>query len=333
MRFLNSLQLLIENFKNVYRLLLYKFVIGLIMAALACAFVLPELMEIWNSVQMQELLSDAKAMLTAFLSADEAVLSALQDELFGSEGSLRQVWNLLVSMTTELFFVVVGCVLVYLLKRFVDTLAHFATGSILNDKMATYAETPFATAYIANIGKASVYSLVYVPVVFVFDAVTLALCYLLVSILPIFIALFLSVTVVVLCQSLKLTFTGRWLPAMTTDGKKFLQACRYDDKQEKKQTIKIFTTYIVDVYLILIVNIIAATCTFGSALLLTIPASYVLLICQQYVNYYIMKGKKYFITYESIATNSDRGDKEHFFDYIEEEQTEEDINNNGGENQ
>ena len=81
-----------------------------------------------------------------------------------------------------------------------------------------------------------------------------------------------------------------------------------------------FSTYLVTVYVVIILNIIAAVCTFGSALLITIPASYLLFICEQYVNYYTMKGKKYFITYERIETNPDFGDSEHFFEYIEEEE-------------
>ena len=69
----------------------------------------------------------------------------------------------------------------------------------------------------------------------------------------------------------------------------------------------------------------AAICTFGSALMVTIPLSYLLFICVQYVNYYTLNGKKYFITYDRIATNPDHGDTAHFFEYlgeIEKEQAE-----------
>lgn len=76
--------------------------------------------------------------------------------------------------------------------------------------------------------------------------------------------------------------------------------------------------YAATVYIVIIVNVVAVLCTFGSALLITVPASYLLYICEQYVIYYTMKGKKYFITYESIATNPDHGDRAHFFDYIGE---------------
>ena len=95
---------------------------------------------------------------------------------------------------------------------------------------------------------------------------------------------------------------------------------RCSDKKEKKQRLKIFSTYLVSVYLIMIVNIMAAITTFGSALIITVPASFFFLICLQYVNYYTIKGKKYFLTYEQIATNPDRGDSEHFFNYISEEE-------------
>ena len=67
---------------------------------------------------------------------------------------------------SQIVWSIVGCAAVYLLKRFADTLCYFSIGSILNDRMSTYAETPFASAYIRNLGKASVYSVVYVPIVF-----------------------------------------------------------------------------------------------------------------------------------------------------------------------
>lgn len=318
MRFRNSLRLLMENFKHVYRILLYQLVVSLIATALCCAFVLPEIMDIWNSNAVQGLMTNAKAFIKAFLAANATDLQALKGSIFGDGGSVEQIGDLLASMTTEIVWTCIGVALVYLLKRFVDTLCYFAVGSTLNDKMSTYAETPFSSAYVANLGKASVYAALYVPVVFLFDVLTIAVCCLILSVLPIFAALFVCMTLIVVCQSLKLTFTNLWMPAMTVDNKPLLEAVRYANKREKKQRSKIFATYLVSVYLVIIINVMAALFTFGSALLITVPASYFLFICEQYVNYYTMKGKKYFLTYEKIATNPDHGDSEHFFDYIED---------------
>ena len=138
-------------------------------------------------------------------------------------------------------------------------------------------------------------------------------------------ALFLTVTEIVLLQALKLTLTSPLLPGMTVDSKKVFQAFRYEGEREKKQIGKVFALYFVTLYMVIIVNVVAALCTFGSALIITLPTSYVLLICEQYVVYYTLKGKKYFITYDSIASNPDYGDRAHFFDYIEEQTKEESV--------
>ena len=321
MRFRNSLRLLMENFKHVYRLLWAKLIIGLVATALCCAFVLPELLEIWNSTEVQGLVENLKETLKVLVSADPDAMEAIKTELVGENGSFRQVARLLVSMRLEIVLTCVGCAVVYLLRRFAETVCHFTTGSMLNDKMATYAETSYSTAFVSNLGKASVYSVVYVPVIFIFDIVMIVLAYLLFSITSVVVGLFGAMTIIACGQALKLTFTSRWLPAMTADNKKLSEAMRYDNKKEKKQRAKVFSTYLASVYLIIIINVMAAICTFGSALLLTVPASYFFLICLQYVNYYTIKGKKYFLTYEQIATNPDRGDSEHFFNYISEEET------------
>lgn len=318
MLFRNSIRLLMENFKNTYKILLYKFIISLIAGALYCAMILPELIEIINSSAMQELIAQAKLLVSAFFEADASALSEAKNAIFGAGGILRDLTNVLLSQLTPIIFAVIGCIVVYLLKRFADTLCYFSVGSIINDKMSTYAETPFFTSYIANLGKASLYAVVYVPVAFLLDVLTIGGILLLVSTVQIFPALFFSMVILVVMQSIKLTITWLWMPSLTTDNKKLRECFRYEDKIEKKQISKIFATYIVDVYLVIIVNVISAICTFGSALIITVPASYLFFVCQQYVNYYTLKGKKYFITYDRIATNPDRGDREHFFDYIDD---------------
>ncbi len=318
MYFRNAMRLLIDNFKNVYKIALYNIIVNVIALAFCSAMILPGLMEIWNHAATQELILEFRAFFTALFSADGATLSKLKDGIFGEGGSLHDVGTLLSSKMASIILVIVGCVLVYLLKRFVETLFYFAVGDVLNDKMTTYAETPVMPTFVARLGAACRYSLVYVPVTFLFDLATIGIVLLLFSLINVTPALFLGMTVTVLIQALKLTFTGLWMPAMTTDNKKLSLAMKCENAEEAKKRWKIFPTYIVLVYVVVIVNVAATLCTFGSALLLTIPASYMIFICQQYVYYYTIKGKKYFLTYESIASNPDRGDRAHFFDYIAE---------------
>lgn len=318
MRFRNSTRLLMENFKSVYKILLYKLIIGIVTMALTSALLLPGLMEILESAQMDALVSYVKEFFDALIGGNSAFLTTFQK---GFSERVSALAELVHSKMSQIIWSLVGVGVVYLLGRFLDTLGYFAVGSILNDRMATYGETPFSAAYVKNLGRASIYSIVYVPIVFLFDVVTVALCWVLafyfISFLNILFSLFFSVTLVVLCQSLKLTLTSMWLPAMASDHMSVGKAIRFGGRSLKKQWQKVFSTYIAAVYFVIIVNVVAAVCTFGSALLITVPASYFLFICIQFVNYYTVQGKKYFITYDRIATNRDHGDSEHFFDTVE----------------
>ncbi len=168
--------------------------------------------------------------------------------------------------------------------------------------------------------------------ILLYDVAIIAVVCVILAFVPFIAALFCSVTAVAFLQAFKLTITYHWMPAMTVDGKKLSAAMRCDSKTEKKQRSKLFSTYLVGVYLVIIVNVAAAICTFGSALLISIPASYFFFICMQYVNYYTVKGKRYFLTYEQIASNPDHGDSEHFFDYLGESETgEADVSNENKE--
>lgn len=313
MRFLNSIRLLIENFKYAYRMLLYKCIIILVAAALCCAFVLPEMAKLWHSAQMQDLILNGKHFLKCFVALDRSGAEAAKNTILGEGGIL---WQILSPEKTELIWTALGVVIVYLIKRIADTVCHFTTGSLLNDKMATYADMSFSTSAVSNLGKALLYSIVYVPLVFLYDIAVLACCWAILSSLPLIFGGVLCVTVIVLGQALKLTFTVYWMPAMT-DGKRLRDALKSQGKEARAQSWKVFGIYFASVYFVFIVNVVAFLCTLGSALLITLPASYFFFICEQYVCYYTVQGKRYFVSHDRIADNPDRGDVEHYFDYVQ----------------
>ncbi len=323
MLFRNSLRVLMENFKNVYKILLYKIVIGIIATALCCAMVLPSLNEILQSEPVFYLQQTLGEFFSALFSAHTAELESAREALFGDNGALKQVGDLLLSRATEIILTWVGCGIVWLLQRFADSLCYFAVGSVINDKMEKYATTRLSLSYAGNLKKATAFSLVYVPVSFLFDVVCVGLAFIFLAYIPLLFALFLTVSEVVVLQSMKLTLTGRWMPAMTSDNARLRTAVSYADKAENKQRAKVFSNYLVSVYVILTVNVAAGLFTIGSALLITIPASYLFLICTQYVHYFTLKGKKYFLAFDRIVKNPDRGDSENFFDYIDETRNDE----------
>ena len=184
MRFANSIRLLMENFKQVFKLLIYRLVMGILVVALCSAFILPELKEIATEPATQTLVENFKKIFLSMVSHDYGSPSEHIAAVFGEGGNLKQFFNFILTMKTELLLVCLGCVLVYLLKRFADTLVYFTFGSMLNDKMSTYTDTPFMTAFVANVGKATAYAALYVPIVFIMDVATIAVCFLFLRFYP-----------------------------------------------------------------------------------------------------------------------------------------------------
>jgi hypothetical protein len=280
---------------------------------------LPRLFSLIESAPVQELIVHADNFFKALLVADADALTKIQNAVFSENGVLYSIGVLVSQEALGIILALVGCVVAYVLKRYGETFCYVTLGDALDDKMATYANTPFLTGYVSNLGRASVYGLVYVPVSLLFDLVSIGGMVAILFLFELLAALFLSVTLIVAVQALKLTITVCWMPAMTTDKKNLRAALKWDkDVLGKKNFWRIYSNYIAVVYLIIIINVLAAFTTFGSALILSIPASSMFLLCQQYTAYYTVKGKKYFITYEKIESNSSRGEKENFFEYMSE---------------
>ena len=310
MLFKNSINLFMENFKNVYKLLLYKAIVVVISISLYSALLLPQVVQILESNEMQTLLLNAKELISAFFDGNSAQLHALREQI---NISVRALLDFISSKTLTIILSVIGCGFVYLLARFADTIGYFSFGQILGDKMETYGDTPFASSYIKNLGKGSAYAVVYVLTIFLYDLLVLAGCYFLffylLSFLSLFVSFFLAVTAIVVANALKLTLTSTWMPSMTADGYTLKQALLSWKNVKKKLRSGVFSTYLVSIYMIVAFNVILGISTFGSALVLTIPSSFFFLICLQYVNYYTLTGKKYFINYEQIVTNELHGDE------------------------
>lgn len=323
MRFRNSLRLLMENFGNVYKMLLFKLAVTLVFAALSAALIVPRLTAILDSSQWLGFISDIKDFIKAVAGGDTAFLEGFKEHFTGDDGTVEQLILFLKDMIPSLLWALLGVVFFYLLKRVADTLCNFTVGSILNDKMSIYAETSFSGAFVKNLASAWKYSIVYVLLMFLYNLAMLALCYFLffyllqlISFQPILLSLFLTVTFIVLAEALKMTLTGLWLPSMTAGGERLGAAMRLKGKISSSQFKKIFSAYVVSVYVIILVNVAGALATIGSILLLTIPASYFLLICVQYVNYYTVTGRKYFLAYDRVFDDPSRGDSAHFLNAV-----------------
>ncbi|MDE6274255.1 MAG: hypothetical protein K2L87_04330, partial [Clostridiales bacterium] len=222
--------------------------------------------------------------------------------------ALKALVELTVNHIGSIVGSIVGLVVIYLLARFFNGLALFTVGCALNDRMQIYARTKFSTAFFTGFGKAALYTVIYVPLAFLYDAVTVLVSWFFFfyvlsflvghGFLSVIVSLMLTATAIIALQALKLTIVSKWMPAVI-NGAKNGAALKASISYGKNFGGR-FSNFLVANYLIILINVICAIFTLGSALFLTLPMSFLFLLTLQFVHFYEDEGRRYFISFEKL---------------------------------
>ena len=318
MKFKHTVQVFIDNFSVTYKQLLYRLVILLIAAGLYAAVCIPFINSLTGSPDYVNLISGIKAFVNNFL---EGKISEIGEASAQIKHAFDALLRLVAENREQIAWGIVGCVVIYLVQKFFEGLGNYATTAVINDKMALHANSPFMVTLIHNFKSAALYSLIHSPISFIYDA----LCWLgmyfvifrLLSLIlvPLPIQIFLYVTAIIVIATVKMTFTSDWMPALIRGKMKQKEAFLYTFDRRRKQSFNVFSNYGVLVLIIFAVNVGGALCTFGAALLITVPSSYVILVCFECVNYFDREELKYFIDkYTIIKPEKERTvTREEFF--------------------
>ena len=302
MKFKHSLQVLIDNFSLTYKQLLYRLVIAAVTAALSMAILYPLWKMFTGLPEFKSLVDGVKNFLSNLIEGNTEELTNIREMV---ESALDSINALIGRHTTEIALGIAGLILIRLIARFFSGLGNYAAAAVINDKMALRAKSPFFITLLRNLKEASLYSLMYVPLSFFYDAACIALMYFIVFKLLVFVPfllqLFLFATTIVFSVTVKLTFCSDWLPALIRGKMKPLEAFAYTFKRRNKKTFNVLSNFVVLVLIIFALNVFAFVFTFGVGTLITIPASYVVLNCFQLVNYYDREELKYFLDKNTIV--------------------------------
>ncbi len=318
MIFKNAIHLLINHFALIFKFLLYMIIVLAIAAALSAAFVYPSLHEMLSSAEFAALFEgDPVGEFVNGLFTDPANVG----------GFFTELGEFLAANASRLWQLAVGLAAIMLVVRYLSGLGNFAFGNLIDSRMSSNAKLSFSGVYIRNLGRAALWHLVYVPITFVYDALVLALCYLFfIALLGIIAvpaiaavaALMLSVTLFLASQAVKLTLFSHAAPAMITDGMPLRAAFKKSFSfRGEKRFGPLFSTYLVTVILIMCVNVLSALATFGAALLITVPLSYMAMLSVQFVGYYTFEKKRYFLTEEEVVVPKEEKTNENFYDDFE----------------
>jgi hypothetical protein len=200
---------------------------------------------------------------------------------------------------------------IYLLDRFFLGLGNYTVGAMVNDKMALHANSPFIGTFIKNLGKSCLYNLIYVPISVLYDLICIIAFYCLYftafALLPLLIKIFLFATTIVVLTTIKMVFTTDWLPSLICGKRNNRQAMSYTFGRKGKSTASIFSNYLIIILIIMAINVAAVIFTLGAGFLITLPASYMIIISFEFINYYDTNNIKYFTDRSTII----KPEKEH----------------------
>ena len=307
MRFRNAVHITIDNFSSVFKMLLYSVLTGAVFMSLSYLIFRLGLDGIISGSPTKTVMELIRGFFSAIVTGDSAwIHDTFQNSFTEAFGEFK---DLIRHSTGAIVGTGVGLAAIYLLSRFLNGLARVAIAGTMNDRMSTFSRTRFAGAYFKNLAKGALYEVIYVPLIFLYDVMTAVICWFCFFWLPsalsiggwvsIMFSLAFTVTAVACLEALKMTLISAWLPAIISDEKKVARAFR-DSFCAKKHFGRRFASFLVAVYLIIVINVLFALCTFGSALLVTLPLSFVFLLALQFVQYYEDNSKKYFISSRTI---------------------------------
>ena len=312
MRFRNAFHITIDNFSSAFKMLLYRLVVAVITFSLVYVILRLALDTIVQSAEVATIRSMIGDFFHALFGGDSAGLQAFQDNF---HTALANFLSLLARNGGAIAGAVVGVCLMYLLSRFLNGLCLFALAGAMNDRMSLFARTSFSASYFKNLGKAALYEVIYVPLAFVYDALSVLACWFFFfyvpsflpswGILTVILSLCLTVTLIVCLESLKMTLVSVWIPAVISGGKRVGEGLK-EALTAKKGFWRRFASYLAAVYIIIAMNAMFALFTIGSALFITVPLSFLFLVALQFVHYFEDRGKKYFISVHDIAGSSGR---------------------------
>ena len=303
MKFKHTFHVFVDNFSIIYKHLLYGLIITATGIGLSCAVILPAINNIMGTGQYVSLSETLKALWTDVSNLNTELL---HDDLSAFRTAMKEFLSMLGTDKVGLF-ALCGILLavVFLVYRFLMGLGNYTTGALINDKMTLQANSPFIGTMIKNLGRACLYNAIYVPVSFAYGALSLVIMWALffkwLSFLPLLIEVFLFATVLIGLIAVKLAFTVNWLPSLIHGRQNNRKSIANGFKQTGKGFASVFSNFLVITLLILAVNVAAIAFTFGAGLLLTAPASFVMLISFEFVTYYDSNGLKYFIGGGSVV--------------------------------
>lgn len=296
MIFRNTVRLLLTNFSNVWKALLYYFICFSL--TIGVCYVVAE--PIINALSNANVFSDLISIINGFFYHPDTIVKSI-DDVFNT--SLSVLSNNL-QFTFNYIFLIVWLFFVF---PFTLDLAQLAFGEVLYGFMTSKVKYSYTGRFIKNIGKSSIYSLVKYLLQFVFYAVIFGLIVLIVkiallkSILFIFLD-FLLVAITICFIAFKNTLFSCWMPAIAVLDCNVFKALKRNFSCVFKNFFNIFSNCFVLVLTAIVLNFFFSVFTFGIGIIFVLPLTAFVFVIFQMVSYFSTQGMRFYVYQDMIVS-------------------------------
>ena len=297
MEFKHAFHVFVDNFSTTYKLLVYRLFVLAVTVGLSCAVLVPAIDCISDTAQYTELQSSFSTLWTNII---ELNAGELQTSLQNVKNAFGAFENLLTDKSWLVATVIVCLCVVFIINRFLVGVGNYVTGSLVHDKMVMHTTSSFTFTLFKNIRRAAIYAVIYAPLAFVYDFICLVIIWAIISVgmkvLSVtLIKIFIIAILFLVFAAVKFTFTTDWLPALINGKMKQRAAIAYTFSRKGKRTASVLSNSLVLTLIVIALNVAAGIFTLGAGLLLTLPASSLILTTYCFVNYFDRNKQKYFV--------------------------------------
>lgn len=297
MKFNNTVRLVLTNFSNVWKLLLYYIICVVISTLLLYPVVSPifvKLSEARVFVELQTLFNGIFSQPTGFIKAFYDILI-----------TIGQV--LAVNANTLLFNYILTFVLLYLILPFMFGLAELAVGEVLYGYMTSQTTYSFTGAYFRNFGKSCVYSLAKLPTRVVLNLIFSFAIYGIIRLLALgnIVYTLLGVLIFLAClvlYSFVITVFTCWMPALAVNGGSVYKAMFKGWRAVFRNFFSTFSNALAIVMCALVINFLFGVFTFTTALIVTLPLTVYSVTVYGMVAYFSNQGMRFYVYPDMFVT-------------------------------
>ena len=299
MKISNGIKIATANKPLCYKMLFSRVLITMIAVVGCFLFANIVVREILSSDEVGALLTYVIAIVKDFILGSSAPAAEIKA---GFEEHLRSISSLLSGMSGEIvgvFFAILGVTQV---AKFFTAICDYVIAVNVNEHMSSMRHAEFFTTLAEHIKPALAYALYCVILLFIYNVCILSFSVLLFFILIGKIGMY-AVSIIffllVFTDALKFTVVGL-VPAQMVCEKSRVWAAFKDSFKglNFKIMVERFLSYFTLRLITIVITVVSGIVTFGVSTIITFPLFAVSYMAVRFVDYYTVKRRKYFITFD-----------------------------------